>query len=103
MGNFGFGSREKTIIILRGLPGSGKTTLANQLCKRRGVVYSTNDYFTNDNGDYKFRPYKLKEAHLWNQQRTAAAMEKGVNLIVINNINIRKWEAKPYVKMAIEH
>jgi len=95
MGNFF--AKQKTLIILRGLPGSGKTYLAKQLTAQNGIVLSTDDYFM-ENGVYKFNPKKLKEAHLWNQQRAKEAMENGESLIVIDNCNIRKWEAKPYSK-----
>ena len=97
MGNF-FG-KEKKMVILRGLPGCGKTTTAKQITVQNGVVFSTNDYFY-ENGIYKFDAKKLKDAHLWNQQRTKDAMEKDEGLIVIDNNNVRKWEAKPYVELA---
>ncbi len=100
MGNYF--AKEKRLVIMRGLPGSGKTTLAQKITNNYGVVYSSDDYFMED-GEYKFQAKKLKDAHLWNQQRTKGAMEKEESLIVVDNCNVRKWESKPYVKLANEH
>ncbi len=37
--------------------------------KGHGVIFSTDEYFTNDNGVYKFDYSKLSDAHEWNQKR----------------------------------
>lgn len=100
MGNL-FG-KDKKLVILRGLPGSGKTTLAKQLTSDGGVIFSSDDFFM-DNGVYHFRSKGLKDSHLWNQSRTEKAMENGERLIVIDNTNVRKWEAKPYVKLGVAY
>ncbi len=34
-----------------------------------GVIFSTDEYFTNENGVYKFDYSKLSDAHEWNQKR----------------------------------
>lgn len=103
MGNF-LGKQNK-LIILRGLPGSGKTALATELIKKNkgyGYVFSTNDYFIED-GQFKYDPRKVKDAHVWNVSRAVEAMGKGRELVIINNTNVRKWEAKPYVIAAINN
>ena len=100
MGNFL--GKSKKLVILRGLPGSGKTTLANNLTRNIGVVYSSDDFFM-ENGEYKFQAKKLKDSHIWNQKRTEEAMKRGEGLIVIDNTNVRKWEAKPYVKLGVKN
>jgi tRNA uridine 5-carbamoylmethylation protein Kti12 len=44
----------KTLIIMRGLPGSGKSTRAREL-QEKGVIHSTDTYFTNPlTGEYEF-------------------------------------------------
>ncbi len=103
MGNI-FGKQNK-LIILRGLPGSGKTELAAELIKKHkghGYVFSTNDFFIQD-GEFKYDPRKTQEAHVWNVSRAVGAMGKGRELVIINNTNIRKWEAKPYVLAGINN
>ena len=46
---------QKSIILIRGLPGSGKSTLARALSENgKYQVYSVDDYFTDENGNYNF-------------------------------------------------
>ncbi|XP_038674354.1 NEDD4-binding protein 2-like 1 isoform X2 [Scyliorhinus canicula] len=95
----------KRLYLLRGLPGSGKTTLARQLKNqfRGGVILSTDDYFIRQDGSYFFEKYLLNEAHEWNHERARTAMRQGKSPIIIDNTNIEAWEMKPYVNMAREH
>lgn len=97
-----FFSKSKRLVILRGLPGSGKTTLAHELSAGVGKVFSTDDYFVED-GYYIFKNGKCKEAHLWNQQRTEEAMKSGTPYLIIDNTNARRWEAKPYVELGVKY
>lgn len=36
---------DRTIILMRGVPGSGKSTKAKKLAGTSGIVYSTDDFF----------------------------------------------------------
>ncbi|XP_057187325.1 NEDD4-binding protein 2 isoform X2 [Triplophysa rosa] len=89
------------LVLLRGAPGSGKTTLAMALLDHNpgGVVSSTDKYFTR-NGHYHYEPHLLGEAHEWNQKRAKEAFEKCQTPIIIDNTNMQCWEMKPYVAMA---
>lgn len=51
----------KLCIIMRGVPGSGKSTVA-QLLTNKDFIHSTDDY-SYVNGVYKFNPMKLQENH----------------------------------------
>lgn len=82
---------------MRGLPGSGKTTLARVIAKNKNHVYSTDDFWTED---YEFDYELLELAHNWNQQRAVDALLAGVNNIVIDNTNVDVRSIKPYVDMA---
>ena len=94
--------KEKEIIIMRGLPGSGKSTRAAQLAGTTGLVFSTDEFFMVD-GRYRFDPFRLKAAHRWNQQRVENAAAEGVPLIVVDNTNVTQWEMAPYIRMAQVH
>lgn len=89
---------EKKLILMRGLPGSGKSTKAKELSEG-GVVYSTDDFFMV--GDqYKFDPNKLGKYHNDNLARTEAAMQQGITPVVVDNTNVAAYEMKRYVLLA---
>ncbi|XP_043114084.1 NEDD4-binding protein 2-like 2 [Puntigrus tetrazona] len=91
------------LILLRGVPGSGKSTLARKLLSTgpSGVILSTDDYFFQDNR-YEYNSALLDDAHGWNQERAEQAMLEGRSPIIIDNTNVKAWEMKPYVQMALD-
>ncbi|XP_029415505.1 NEDD4-binding protein 2-like 2 isoform X2 [Nannospalax galili] len=93
---------QKLLILLRGLPGSGKTTLSRVLLgqSRDGIVFSTDDYFHHQDG-YRYNVNQLGDAHDWNQNRAKQAIDQGRSPVIIDNTNTQAWEMKPYVEMAI--
>ncbi|XP_006158506.2 NEDD4-binding protein 2-like 2 isoform X1 [Tupaia chinensis] len=93
---------QKLLILLRGLPGSGKTTLSRILLgqSRDGIVFSTDDYFRHQDG-YRYNVNQLGDAHDWNQNRAKQAINQGRSPVIIDNTNTQAWEMKPYVEMAI--
>ncbi|XP_045406517.1 NEDD4-binding protein 2 isoform X1 [Lemur catta] len=92
------------LVLLRGLPGSGKSFLARTLQEDNpsGVILSTDDYFY-INGQYQFDVKYLGEAHEWNQNRAREAFEKKISPIIIDNTNLQAWEMKPYVALSQKH
>ncbi|KAI2656367.1 NEDD4-binding protein 2-like 2 [Labeo rohita] len=92
------------IIMLWGVPGSGKSTLGRELLSTgpSGVILSTDDYFFQDNR-YEFDSALLGDAHDWNQKRAEQAMLEGRSPIIIDNTNVKAWEMKPYVEMALDN
>lgn len=86
----------KTVTIMRGVPGSGKSTKAATL---GGLVLTTDDFFM-ENGKYVFDGKKISQAHAWNQGRCEGAMMSGVEHVIIDNTNTQAWEAKPYCLLA---
>jgi predicted kinase len=80
----------KNIIILRGVAGAGKSTVAALFAN--AVTVSADDYFTHSDGSYHFDASKLKLAHEHCQSEFVAhcqsESEMGVETIVVANTNI---------------
>ncbi|NXD35089.1 N4BP2 protein, partial [Copsychus sechellarum] len=91
----------QVLVLLRGVPGSGKSYLARNLLEDNpgGIVLSTDDYFYK-HGQYHYDPDCLGEAHDWNRKRAKEAFEMRISPIIIDNTNIQAWEMKPYVTLA---
>lgn len=91
------------LILLRGLPGSGKSTLGDVILLWPGNspdVLSADNFFTDDKGNYNFDPTKLKEAHNDCQLKCAERMKLEISRIVVANTFTQEWEMKPYFDMA---
>jgi len=89
---------ENSLYIVRGIPGSGKSTFAKSL---GGSHFESDMYFMQD-GKYNFDPEKLKEAHNWCRHSVMDAMKLGTPKIVVSNTFTQKWEIEPYFILAEE-
>jgi predicted kinase len=92
----------RELILLRGLPGAGKSTLAMSLAEGKYPVLSVDDYFTR-NGKYEF---KFEENHLAYkscEERTIEQMKIGTEKIFVDNTFTLDWEMEPYFKAASEN
>ena len=84
----------KNLIIVRGLPGSGKSTIGAKF----GVVRSADDFFVVD-GEYLFDPSKIVEAHAACQAAIRNDLNNG-DIAVVANTFCAGWEFTPYLKIA---
>jgi predicted kinase len=91
------------LVLIRGLPGSGKSTFAKAMCLARdGWVHREADmYFYQGGRIYRFDARRLPEAHLWCQDATRELLRDGYNVVVSNTFT-QRWEMKPYIDMAKE-
>jgi len=90
-----------TLRLLRGLSGSGKSTVAREYCASEDdLVISTDDFFTDKEGNYVFDFAKLSDAHDYSRERAIRAMMDDVDHIIIDNTNTRWWEMMPYLVQA---
>lgn len=89
----------KRLIIMKGIPGGGKSTLAHNLIKEYGdgIVLSTDDYFMTPEG-YIWSREKMGAAHRWNQNRCRLRLREGIPVIVVDNTNLVAKEIKPYIE-----
>jgi len=88
----------KELILLRGLPGSGKSTLAKLICNQHVEA----DEFFMEDGEYKFDPTKLKQAHEWCQFQAKGWMKQGYNVVVSNTFT-QEWEMDAYYWLAEQY
>jgi len=91
---------EKNLILLRGLPGSGKSTTAKLFNK--SPHFEADMFFMDANGDYQFDINKIKDAHNWCKSSVMDAMKKEYPIIVVSNTFTEEWEMDAYYKMAEE-
>jgi hypothetical protein len=92
----------KEFIVVRGVPGCGKTTFAEMIAGSNGQVFETDEYFETDSG-YDFDPSELPKAHEWCKRQVEEAMEDGVQTVVLSNTSSRVWEFIEYYRMAGEY
>lgn len=88
--------KDKTLILLRGLPGSGKTTFAGMIPD--AVNFCADDYpelYTPE-----FHPERLRDAHAWCKDGVCKAMAGDVETVVVHNTMTQEWEFNPYLTLA---
>lgn len=86
------------LILIRGLPGSGKTSLARRM-KNRITDHYEADMFFEKNGRYEPDLKKLPEAHGWCFQKTCESLSRGRSVIVSNTFS-QLWEMDQYIDAA---
>jgi predicted kinase len=94
------------VFILRGIPGSGKSTFAarwGKVYSNSGLkvrIFSADNYFMRK-GVYKFDGAKLGAAHRKCLRDFAECLRlKRANIYIVDNTNITAVEAAPYVALA---
>ncbi len=92
----------KRLVLMRGIPGSGKSTKARAIMiehlSKRGrsmAICSTDDYHE-VNGEYVFNAEMLPQFHELNHERAEEFMKCETELVVIDNTNIKHRDMKCY-------
>lgn len=100
------------LVLVRGLPGSGKTTLVNMLLtntdSQKSFAFAADDYFMKD-GVYCFDPQQLPNAHsfCWANARKSFVFDDFVYgkrdhsiRVIIHNTFSCRWEMTTYIELA---
>ena len=96
---------EKILYIVRGIPGSGKSTFAKTL---GGIHIEADQYFVDADGNYNFDGSKIKLAHEYCKGQTKAWMKTdgdqvSVDKIVVSNTFTQEWEMESYFELAKQY
>lgn len=104
----------KTLFLIRGCPGAGKSFSANLLSENgKYPVLSADMYFEDNEGNYNWDASKIKDAHKWCQTMTESCLKNGFNLseldpnmkhnlqkIFVANTFTQEWEMELYFQLA---
>lgn len=91
------------LFIVRGAPGSGKTTLAKKIAHYLNAEHFENDsFFTDEQGNYKFDFNFHQQAKDECFQKTKKALLAG-ETVVVSNTFIKISEIEPYIDICIKN
>jgi predicted kinase len=91
---------DKTLIIVRGIAGSGKSTFAELMSEDGKYSVLSADQYFEKNGEYIFKPEFLSEAHLWCRSKVFDEMKLGIKKIFVANTFTTDGEIEPYINLA---
>lgn len=91
------------VVIMSGIPGSGKSTWANENLGLEARIISADHYFLRG-GVYQFDASKLPQAHQECFRKFLAAIQdRAHSTVVVDNTNLTAWQISPYVLAAEAH
>ena len=99
----------RTLILLRGVPGAGKSTVANSIWNEYAVCEADKYFHDKETGEYRFDASKLKDAHEWCRSEVETRMKDNqVNPqfypeIVVSNTFTQEWEMQAYFDLAKQY
>ena len=96
------------VFVLRGLPGCGKTWMAQNLqawCQhmRLSVAICSADHWFERGGYYRYRGNEVEKAHTHCKGTFLYYMSEQTRVIVVDNTNLRTGDYLYYVEGAREH
>jgi predicted kinase len=98
----------KQLLLIRGLPGAGKSSFANFVWSDYAIC-EADKFFYDKEGKYNFDATKLKEAHEWCRNQVETRMKDNQAKpqyypeIVVANTFTQEWEMEPYYKLAEQY
>jgi predicted kinase len=98
----------KILTLVRGLPGSGKSTFAKTITNKFSIC-EADKFFYDGEGNYNFDGSKLRQAHEWCKNEVETRMKDNqLNAqfypeIVVSNTFTQEWEMEAYYKLAEQY
>jgi predicted kinase len=90
---------KKAVFIMRGLPGSGKSTIVDSVSGAFDYVASADRFFLQA-GKYNFEPSLIGSAHKWCLRKFVDAIIAYLGDVFVDNTNTSISEFDHYVKLA---
>lgn len=95
---------KNNLILLRGLPGSGKSSLAKYLeSEMEHCCHNENDEFWIRDGVYTYDESKRDECEQWCAHQVEEDMKDGLHTIIVSNTFINNSKLKPYYELASKY
>ena len=98
----------KHLILVRGVPGSGKTTVTGLFDRipllpnaDGDYMIAADDFMIDDDGNYEYNPKRLAECHKKCQDAVKHALMNYMT-VVVHNTFCAEWEMDAYYKIAEE-
>jgi predicted kinase len=98
----------KELYLIRGIPGSGKSTFAHHVWNDYAIC-EADKFFYDKEGNYNFDASKLRQAHEWCRNEVEIRMKDNVvnpqyyPEIAVSNTFTQEWEMEPYFKLAEQY
>ena len=83
------------LILVRGLPGTGKSTIASRLAVDLGFVHLETDKLFMADGEYDFNVYQIEKYHDMCVDAAHTLKADGWN-VVVSNMFTEMWEMERY-------
>ncbi len=92
----------KFAFIMRGVPGSGKSTTAKRLAGNDGIIHSVDSFHKDEMGNFLWIDEKIDEYYLKNFESFSDSCQKGYSVVVCDCMNLTNDDYQKYVDVAQE-
>lgn len=88
---------ENILILVRGVPGCGKSTFAKLLGR---AICTADDFHMTREGKYNWIAARQGAAHTWCQRKCERFMKRRIDRVIVANTSTTERELKPYYDLA---
>lgn len=88
---------DNVLIIIRGIPGCGKSSFAKLIGK---AICVADDYHIDLNRNYNWKLENQGKAHEWCQRKCEKFMQRNIDKVIVANTSTTEKEITPYLNLA---